>query len=186
MTVFPVLLFAAYYFGTRMSFAFDVSAGDKIDEFNGVTVYYNGGINQTHGRNLSEDGYNIGLRHQCVEFVKRYYFERFGHKMPDSYGHAKSFFDPSVTDGALNAARGMLQYRNGSATAPQAEDLIVFAPTVLNPYGHVAIVTDVEADGIGIIQQNVGKKTREELALITKADGFFIDDSRVYGWLRMP
>ncbi|SUD83261.1 Uncharacterised protein [Stutzerimonas stutzeri] len=54
------------------------------------------------GGNLSKDGYNLGLRYQCVEFVKRYYFERHGHRMPDTYGHAKSFFDPSLGDGALN------------------------------------------------------------------------------------
>lgn len=186
IAVFPALLFVTYYLGTRTSFALDVSPGDRIDEFNGVAVYYNGGINQTHGRNLSADGYNIGLRYQCVEFVKRYYFERFGHKMPDSYGHAKSFFDPLVADGALNPARALLQYRNGSATAPQAEDLIVFAPTAFNPYGHVAIVTEVSADSIGIIQQNVGKTTREKFPLANKEGGFFVDDSRVYGWLRMP
>ncbi|WP_413044376.1 hypothetical protein [Pseudomonas sp. YJ42] len=69
------------------------------------------------GRNLTQDGYNLGLRYQCVEFVKRYYFERHGHRMPDSYGHAKDFFDPQVGDGALNARRGLLQFTYRAAAS---------------------------------------------------------------------
>lgn len=50
------------------------------------------------------DGYNVGLRYQCVEFVKRYYsLEHYAHRMPNSYGHAKDLFDPRVEDGAMNA-----------------------------------------------------------------------------------
>jgi hypothetical protein len=36
------------------------------------------------------------------EFVKRYDYEHLGHKMPDSYGHAKQFFNAALSDGALN------------------------------------------------------------------------------------
>nr|WP_176701041.1 hypothetical protein [Gilliamella apicola] len=73
--------------------------GKVVDEFNGVKVYYNGSINNVSGRNIAKDGYNLGLKYQCVEFIKRYYYQRFNHKMPNSYGHAKDFFDPSIVDG---------------------------------------------------------------------------------------
>ena len=43
--------------------------GDVIDSFNGVAVYYNGPVNNVSGRNLSPDGYNLGQKQQCVEFV---------------------------------------------------------------------------------------------------------------------
>lgn len=66
--------------------------GMVVDEFNGVKVYYNGSISNVSGRNVAKDGYSLGLKYQCVEFIKRYYYERFNHKMPDSYGHAKDFF----------------------------------------------------------------------------------------------
>lgn len=46
--------------------------------------------------------YNIGLKYQCVKFVKRYYYEHLNHKMPDSYGHEKDFFDNTIADGQLN------------------------------------------------------------------------------------
>jgi hypothetical protein len=61
-------------------------------------VYYNGGVANVVGRNVSVDGYNLGLKYQCVEFVKRYYYQHLGHKMPDTYGHAKDFFDRNVAD----------------------------------------------------------------------------------------
>ncbi len=48
--------------------------GSIIDEFNGVAVYYNHNVGNVSGRNLAPDGYNLGLKYQCVEFVKRYYF----------------------------------------------------------------------------------------------------------------
>src|SRR5690625_3985796 len=62
-----------------------------IYSLNGVYVYYNGSTNTVVDRNTSLDGYNLGLEYQCVEFVKRYYYERLDHTMPNSYGHAKDF-----------------------------------------------------------------------------------------------
>ncbi len=49
--------------------------GQQIDSLNGVYVYYNGSIDNVIGRNTTADGYNLGLKYQCVEFVKRYYYE---------------------------------------------------------------------------------------------------------------
>jgi hypothetical protein len=102
--------------------------GQEIDRLNGVPVYFNGGVGHTSGRTPTPEGYNIGLKYQCVEFVKRYYYERFGHKMPDSYGHAKEFFQADLEDGALNVQRNLLQFRNGGAACPRPDDLLVFGP----------------------------------------------------------
>lgn len=112
------LVLGGYQLVTRIVLNSKLAPGRQIDELHGVAIYYNGGVNQSRGRNTSVDGYNLGIRHQCVEFVKRYYFERFGHRMPDSYGHARSFFDPSLADGELNARRGLLQFRNGTGALP--------------------------------------------------------------------
>ena len=38
--------------------------------------------------------------------------------MPDVMGHAKSFFDGQIPDGALNLRRGLVLCRNGSTTPP--------------------------------------------------------------------
>jgi surface antigen len=158
--------------------------GAAIDSLNGVVVYHNGGMSTVHGRN-TVDGYNVGLRYQCVEFVKRYYLEHYGHRMPDSYGHAKDFFDPAVKDGGMNPARGLLQYTNPSPTPPRTGDLVVFDAWTGNAFGHVAIISEVKDGEVEVIQQNTGStRDRYDLDLI---DGHWrIDNRRILGWLRMP
>ena len=73
----------------------DPEVGSEIDNYNGIPVYYNGYFTNTFGRNTTDEGYNLGLKWQCIEFVKRYYYEVYDHKMPDSYGHAKDYFEYS-------------------------------------------------------------------------------------------
>lgn len=189
--IIPVVLAMAwggYALLTRGNPNFRHRAGDIVDEFDGVAIYYNGGIHATHGRNRSPNGYNLGIRYQCVEFVKRYYFERHGHRMPDSYGHAKDFFDPRIPDGGWNARRGMAQHANGSPTKPEAGDLVVFRPWLFNRYGHVAIVASVFDQSVEIVQQNPGPwgKTRATCPLVFKEGRWFIGHPRILGWLTLP
>lgn len=160
--------------------------GQVVDSLNGVAVYYNGNVGHTAGRNTTKDGYNLGLKYQCVEFVKRYYYEHLSHQMPDSYGHAKSFFDRRLDDGVLNKARNLIQYKNGSKTKPRPDDLLVFDATAFNPYGHVAIVSQVDHDEIEIIQQNPGPaaKSRVKFNLHRKNGKWVIGNERLLGWLR--
>lgn len=160
------------------------AVGQAIDEYNGVSVYYNGNISHVLGRNTTPDGYNLGLKYQCVEFVKRYYYQYLNHKMPDSYGHAKDFFDKKLANGAMNTRRNLTQYRNASSNKPQVNDLMVFDGHLGNPYGHVAIISAVNNDNIEIIQQNVGKHTRAKYPL-NQSDGIWtVQHNRLLGWLR--
>lgn len=158
--------------------------GTPLDSLHGVVVHYNGGMGNVSGRNVV-DGYNVGLRYQCVEFVKRYYLEHYDHRMPDSYGHAKDFFNPALADGTLNPARALLQFTEPSATAPAAGDLLIYDAWPGNPFGHVAIVAVVEEDAIEVIQQNTGN-TRERMRLKEKEGQWHLGNSRVLGRLRMP
>ena len=91
------LLSAAYWAATHLNSNWARAVGEPVDAFNGVAVYYNGGVQNVEGRNLAPDGYNLGLRYQCVEFVKRYYHQRFGHKMPQDKGHAGTSSCPGWT-----------------------------------------------------------------------------------------
>ncbi len=165
--------------------------GAMIDELDGVAVHYNGPISNVSGRNLAPDGYNLGQKYQCVEFVKRYYYEFYTHKMPDSYGNAKDFFDNSLADGAFNPKRGLTQYRNNSTAKPKKGDLLIFGPTAFNRYGHVAIVSGVADSEMGaaleFIQQNPGPgaPSRDKRAIGQNASGRWqVDDTRLLGWLR--
>jgi surface antigen len=160
--------------------------GQEIDSFNEVAVYYNGGVSNISGRNTTKDGYNLGLKYQCVEFVKRYYYEHLNHKMPDSYGNAKDFFNPLLSDGEVNSLRNLNQYTNASSSKPKVNDLLIFDGTVLNRFGHVAIISKVSDDEIEIIQQNPGKfgKSRENFTLENVDGKWKIEDDKILGWLR--
>jgi surface antigen len=160
--------------------------GQPIDSLNGVYVYYNGGASNVSGRNLMADGYNLGLKYQCVEFVKRYYYEYLNHKMPDSYGNAKDFFDLKLKDGQKNKQRDLIQYQNPSQTKPKVGDLLIFKGTIFNKYGHVAIVSKVTDREIEIIQQNPGQfaQSRKTISLNKQGDKWQIKKKRILGWLR--
>ena len=162
--------------------------GDVMDRFNGVAVYFNGPVAHSGGISRAPDGYVYGLRYQCVEFIKRYYDQHLAHRMPRPTGNAREYFDPNVADGALNPARGLIQYRNGSAQAPQVDDILVFGPWPGNRFGHVGIVSAVGAEAIEIVQQNPGPRghSRRLLPLLQRDGAVRVDHPWVLGWLRLP
>lgn len=162
------------------------SVGRVLDVFNGVNVYYNGKVSNIQGRNVTHDGYNLGLKYQCVEFVKRYYYEFYRHKMPDSYGNAKDFYSYAIEDGGINPARNLRQFSNPSKSRPKVGDLIVFGPTPYNKFGHVAIISKVNRSQVQIIQQNPGgsNPSREWFDLESVGSAFKINQQYVLGWLR--
>ena len=158
--------------------------GQEIDSFNGVEVYYNGNMRNVFGRNLTEDGYNLGLLYQCVEYVKRYYYEVYDHRMPNSYGHAKEFFDKSLEDGGYNEERALFQFQNGSISKPQIGDILILDANEQNPFGHAGIIVRTFKDYIVIIQQNVGKESRLSIPLIDHKGLTYLSDPDILGWLR--
>ncbi len=157
--------------------------GKEIDNYKNVSIYHNGIMyTKAYGKNYSEDGYYYGQKWQCVEFVKRFYYQSKEHRMPDVYGHAKDFFNSDLKQGELNKRRGLVQYVNGGNIKPEPDDLMVFTDT---KFGHVAIVTQVTADYIEVIQQNIYGKTREKYKIINEDSQYYIGTKRKpSGWLR--
>jgi len=157
-----------------------------IDSYKGVAVYANGNnYVKSHGRHYHWSGYYYGQKWQCVEFIKRFLFLAHNHRMPNVWGNATDFFEPKIPSGEINPERGMLQYANGGPYAPQPDDLIVFKN--LTPYGHVAIITEVTAESITMIQQNVGANTRMTLPLLCLENKYYVGDEKLQatGWLRI-
>ena len=136
--------------------------GDSIGSLNGVTVYLNSGsIMSCDGdRNLNTNGYSYGIKWQCVEFVRRYYYNYLDHEMPSRYGHASNYFINSIPSGSMNSGRNLLQYHNGDIR-PQKDDILVWPGT----YGHVAIVTNVTDTTVSTIAQNIGENCTDVLSL---------------------
>lgn len=180
------LVFGGIWVFKKYNFNHQRQIGEKLDSLNGVVVYYNGGVNNVEARNLTEDGYNLGLKYQCVEFVKRYYFQHYHHKMPDSFGHAKDFFDTTLEDGSYNKKRDLIQFSNPSETKPASGDLLVFRGTIANRFGHVAIISMVSDNKIEIIQQNPGPYGKSRVTFdLNNIDGKWkIENNQLLGWLR--
>ena len=160
--------------------------GEKIDSFNNIPVFYNGSTDTNLGRNRSADGYNYGLKYQCVEFIKRYYYDHLNHKMPNTFGHAKDFYNPNLKDNELNSDRNLVQFSNPSITKPKINDILIFDANSYNPYGHVAIVSKVTEDEIEIVQQNPGRfgSSRETIDLKQVNNKWKLDNASILGWLR--
>lgn len=186
--IFGILLFliAGFFISKSVNLNPNYKVGQEIDRLNGVSVYYNGGVGTVVGRQLAPDGYNLGLKYQCVEFVKRYYYEHLNHKMPNSYGHAKDFFNAKIKDGEVNKQRNLKQFKNGSLSKPKENDLLIYSGTALNTYGHVAIISKVTEKDIEIIQQNPGPygKSREKYRLLYHSGIWHIKNKQILGWLR--
>lgn len=186
--LFGVLVLATvgFFAFKKVNLNLKYEVGQKIDSINGIAIYYNGEVSNVSGRTLAADGYNIGLKYQCVEFVKRYYYEALNHKMPDSYGHAKDFFNVKIKDGQTNKQRNLTQYTNPSQSKPAVNDLVVYSATRLNRYGHVSIIAKVTEKDIEIIQQNPGPfgSTREKYTLGKEQGKWRIANDQILGWLR--
>lgn len=161
-----------------------VNIGHEVDSYKGVPVFFNGpDFTKSYGESYSADGYYFGLKWQCVEFVKRFYYVIKGHKMPNSFGNAKDFFNPNVPQGGLNPDRGLIQYRNGGNIKPQPDDILIFTD---GQYGHVGIVTKVTSDLLEIIQQNE-TKSRAVFPISSANGNYFVGSASTRipaGWLR--
>ena len=157
---------------------------DIIDQLDGVNIYFNDYKNKSKGISVAPCGYRIGVKYQCVEFVKRYYYEHYNHKMPNVWGNARDYYNPKLKDGSFNKDRGLIQYKNGSSEKPEKGDLLIYSN---GKYGHVAIVSKVSEQSITIMHQNAGRlrPTRMKHKMKYKDGIWLIDNKSLIGWLRL-
>lgn len=186
--VFFLVAYLIFYFSARVNTNPQKKIGAPVDSLNGVVVYFNGGTREVEGMD-TVGNYYLGLKYQCVEFVNRYYFQYYHHKMPDPYGNAVDYFDRQLKDGELNKKRGLIQFANPSKTKPLPGDILIFDKGPLNKYGHIAIISSVNDKEIEVIQQNAGAYGNSRAKFQLKIIGdtaFEIENKKVLGRLRMP
>jgi hypothetical protein len=162
-----------------------LTIGDSVDSYNGIVVYNNGpDYPKSHGKHYTKDSsFYYGKKWQCVEYIKRYYYDHFHFQMPDGMGNAKDFFKPGLKQGALNKQRGLLQFENGGDEPPAVNDILIFG----GKYGHVAIVTSSNDHEIEVIQQNIYLTPREKFCLRYENGVYTVGDKKKpNGWLRLP
>ncbi len=166
--------------------------GTNLGSFDGVIAYSNCSNycvscnNYCNDLNYAEDSTYIGVKWQCVEYVRRYYYEVFDIDLASKHrGDAKTFYD-HATDMGLNG------YPNGGTFPPQVGDILVSEGTDAN-VGHVAIVRSVTDNQVCTIQQNFSNDSRDINRCLTlnvsngsyTVSGFGASYS-IAGWLRNP
>ena len=107
--------------------------------------------------------------------------------MPNAGGNAADFFDYQLGHGDYNAQRAMYQFRNGNIEKPKKDDMGIIGPSSDNKFGHLFIITNVDATGVDFIQQNPGSRnpSRGKYQLIYKDGQWTIKAPNLVGWLRI-
>lgn len=143
-----------------------------------------------------------GNQFQCVEYVKRFYYQALGVTRALNWtGNAIDFYYSASSDvydenGFRRANNKMLTaFPNGSSTAPQPNDILVFGG---HGVGHVAIVSSVTSTDVTIFEQNWSTSGTTTLPRRPTTTGYFIENRishplsggtvywSIIGWLREP
>lgn len=116
--------------------------GTKVGSFNSVSAYSNGNTCYVSSSYNYYNGYNTGLKWQCVEYADRYFKQKFNRQIRG--GNANTYYSNA-------SAKGLNRAANGSTNHPQVGNILTSAG---GSYGHVAIVKEVGSNYVKVIQQN--------------------------------
>lgn len=114
----------------------------NLGSYNGVTVYSNGSTAtyRSDQRNIV-NGYDTGVKWQCVEFVRRYFYLVYGLKVGSGMD----------ADGFYSNGLGLRKFANTGTQAPVVGAIL--CSSNVND-GHVAIIREVGPDYIRVAHQN--------------------------------
>jgi hypothetical protein len=139
----------------------DLDYGETLGWVKGVPACSNVDDGYFSGESHYVGGMYSGYRFQCVEYARRFLLISKGVTF-DECVRASEIFDKSeVSDVETGAKHPLVGCANGESTRrPQVGDLIIypFVEDVL-PWGHVAVISAVEDDWVGIAEQNQENKS---------------------------
>jgi len=176
------------------NFAHATDSGDPfgtiVGSYNGVTAYSNYDDQYFSYEYNYVDGYNTGMKWQCVEYVNRYYYLIYGLQIRIPGTNAIDYYDTA-------SQRGLVAYSNKGTTSPQPGDILCSNGKTTQPpskrYGHVAIVRDVTNDSVHVIHQNwtnTGADNDKSISMKIAGGHYivsgFSSSYPVQGWLRRP
>ncbi len=153
--------------------------GSVIDEYKGVPVYFNSVPFYRGIENTASDGYEFGKKYENFEFIKRYYYNNYKHKIVET--NIDHLYDLGLKNGEFNKKNGLYQYSKVSNIQPKIGD-IVLCKNMFGIYG--GIVTEVGKNSVQIIRQNFWKNTRETIQIEFKNDNWIMED-KVIGRLSL-
>jgi hypothetical protein len=129
----------------------------SANDWGGVDIYYN-----TEAWNYVNGQSAYGLKWQCVEMVRRFYYQ-FNFGLLPRVSSAYQMFN------AVHGTQGFETFENGNSQAPIWGDILVFDAGKGKglAHGHVAIATEIDRNNkrIHFVQQNVGINAKDSLPI---------------------
>ncbi|CAM4830383.1 unnamed protein product [Rotaria magnacalcarata] len=137
-------------------------------------------------------GIFTGFKWQCVEFARRWLllckgciFQSIG-TAADMW-HKLSFVE-RVTDGQKFHLK---KYPNGSPYKPTCDTFLIYSASIQAPYGHIAVICEVQESFICVIEQNFrfhiwSNNYSRQIPLVYRDGLYYIeDDLNIYGWMEI-
>lgn len=162
--------------------------GQVLGTVNQVTAYSNCNAQCVVRSPNYDQGTYTGIKWQCVEFARRWLLTQTGVVYGDVDTASDIWKLTTVTRPADNHTLPFETYTNGSHTAPQVGDLLIYAKEFLNT-GHVAVIThvDLEEGEVRVAEQNFANLPwtadyARTISLVKQADNYWILDAYLLGW----
>lgn len=140
----------------------------------GNTAVYSNGPTYGSSSYNSVEGYSTGLRYQCVELCRRFYFQYYGKKM-GADANAKDFFSKC-------SSWNMTAFANGGVMAPKPGDILCYNEKAGGGMGHVEPIVEVGPDYVIVVRQNVYPSTH--VGQRYSRQGNTINVANLQGWIR--
>ena len=142
------------------------------------------------------DGIYMGYKWQCVEFARRWLYINKGYIFDDVAMAYEIFKLRSVRSTSSHKMLPIHAFKNGSLRHPEAGCLLIWEEGgEFKNTGHVAIVTEVLADGLHVVEQNAdfspwpeGQNYARKINGKIGKDGDFwlactFNDATILGWM---
>jgi len=148
-------LLTGIFFLASLNLAVAASYNTYLGSFNNVYVYSNGTPGYVSGQTNNVNGYITGYKWQCVEFVNKYFWLKFGRKIAG--GNANTYY-------ANASGKNLNKAANGGTNKPQVGNILASNG---GSYGHVAIIRSVPSTPstgtytIYVAQQNFTETTQD-------------------------
>lgn len=137
-------------------------------------------------------GIYTGYQWQCVEFARRWLLLRKSCIFRDigsacDIWHSVQYIE-RVTDGQRFSLRLV---PNGSEESPTKDSILIYHRSRKMPFGHVAIITNVEPSYVYIAEQNnlynywPGDYARREPLRFENGRYYIDDEHKIYGWMEI-
>jgi len=152
------------HYGSVIGINNRVKAYSNCDSEDCINYEDPGVIFKKEDSNLVRDVY-VGMRWQCVEYARRWLIVN-KNVLFGEIDSAFEIFDLNHVEDLTSLGRkfDFISYSNSNTTPPKFGDLLIYPKAEDAPYGHVAVVTNVnlELGYVEIAEQNYYNKLWEE------------------------